>query len=462
MSASATHPTSDAHTLDQIADRLAGVVERSPADDTEVVWIETRSGEATADADGVRGSDPGPPRGTVLVRVRERGRVGFHRTGAASAVGLDGAVRQALGQARLQGPGPPLPLPAASAMAEPDGELHDPAVAALDAATAADLLAAGRRPAERLHLTWRELRLGVANSRGLVRGVEATCLTLVAQCGAGPGAGRGAASARSLAALAAPRVLERARQSAGGSDSDGGGDRPADGDSAVSSSPTLLLSPQSAAVLLRLLAGHALTSRSFLDRTSFLAGRVGETVLSPRLSLLDDGTNAAGLPFPCDFDGWPKRPVPLVEDGVLRSPALDPELARELGTTPTPHAVGFDEARPDHLFVAPGDAGEAELLAAADGGLWIGALESERCTDPWRGRFRAVARGVRRIAGGTLGAALPDLVWEGGFAGALGNIAALGREPVVLATGDGWGGVSAPALVLAEAGELRPLDAASE
>jgi len=69
---------------------------------------------------------------------------------------------------------------------------------------------------------------------------------------------------------------------------------------------------------------------------------------------------------------------------------------------------------------------------------------------------------VRCIAGGSLGAALPDLTWEGGFASALGNIAALGREPVVLATGDGWGGVSAPALVLSEAGELRPASATDD
>jgi predicted Zn-dependent protease len=442
-------------TLEQIADHLAEVVERSPADDTEAVWIDTRGGEASADADGVRGRDPGPPRGTVLVRVRERGRVGFHRTGAASATGLDATVRHALGQARLRGEGPPLPLPPAGAAEAEVNDLHDPAVAALDATTACDLLAAGRggddsRGDEDLHLTWRELRFALANSRGLNRAAAATCLTLQARCGEGPGAGYGAASARSLAALAAPRVLERARASAAAED---------DGvESAVPGRAVLLLSAEAVAALVRLFAACALTSRSFLDETSFLAGRVGETVLAPQLTLVDDGTDAAGLPFPCDFDGWPKRAVPLVEAGVLASPALDPELARRLGRTPTPHAVDFDEARPDHLFVAPGEATMSDLYAAADGGLWIARLEEVRCTDPWRGRFRAVARGVRRATAGGLGAALPDLHWEGELGTALGRVAAVGDQPVVLATGDGWGGVSAPALVLPEAGELRSLD----
>jgi PmbA protein len=441
--------------LDELARRLGAVVERSPADETEVLWLETLAGEAVA---GGAGTEPGPPPRQrtvqVQVRVRERGRTGFHRTGlqaAGSAVPreLDAAVRFALGQARLAPPGPPLPLAGPGGHRAAGEDLHDPAVAALDAATARDLLEAGRREGERLSLGWHELRLAVANSRGLAHGVEATALTLAVRCGDGPGAGRAAGSARILAALAAPEIVERARRRAAG----GASAEP------VPEGPLpVLLAAEAVALLVPALADATLSSRAFLDGLSWFAGRIGEAVLDPAFSLLDDGTDPSGLPFPMDCDGWPKRPVPLIEAGVLASPAVDAELGRRLGRTPTPHAVGFDESRPGNLFVAAGgDAGEA-LLAAAEGGLWIGALDELRIVDPTTGAFRARAAGVRRIEGGALAAPVPDLRWRGDLAAAFGLLAAVGRGEgaVTLAVHGAWGGCRAPALVLPAVAGLEP------
>jgi PmbA protein len=437
--------------LDELARRLGAVVERSPADETEVLWLETLSGEAAAGG-GEAAERPLRRRRTVQVRVRERGRTGFHRTGLQAAGSaapreLDAAVRFALGQARLAPQGPPLPLAGPGGNRAGGEDLHDPAVAALDAATARDLLAAGRREGERLSLCWHELRLAVANSRGLAHGVEATALTLSARCGDGPGAGRAAGSARTLAALAAPEIVERARRR------DAGGALPA----APPQDPLpALLAPEAVAMLVHALSDATLSSRAFLDGLSWFAGRIGEAVLDPAFSLHDDGTDPSGLPFPIDCGGWPKRPVPLIEAGMLASPALDAELGRRLGRTPTPHAVGFDESRPGHLFVAAGAGSEEALFAAAEGGLWIGALEELRIVDPTTGAFRARAAGVRRIEGGEPAAPVPDLLWRGDLTAALGRLAAVGADSVTLAFHGAWGGCRAPALVLPAVAGLEP------
>lgn len=435
--------------LDTIADRLAAVAERSPADETELLWTETLRGTATdAPRSGGRRREAPNRRSLVQVRVRERGRVGFYRTGATSPQELDSAVRVALGQARLGPEAPALPLPGPGREPAVIAELHDPAVARLDVPTATDLLAAGSEEGDHLLLEWRQLRCAVINSRGLDRRAEATAVTLTARHGHGPGAGRAAASARGLAALSAPRVVERARRRAATA-GDGSED-------AVPAAAPLLLAPEAAASLARLLADAALTSRGFLDATSFLAGRLDQQIFDPLFTLLDDGTDPAGLPFPFDAGGWPKRRVVLVDGGVLRSPAVDPALGRRLGRTPTPHAVGYDESRARHLFVATGEAADDDLLAAADGGLWISALERPACHDPREGRFRAVARGVRRLHGGRLGAAVPDLCWEGELERVLAHLEAVGREPVVLANG-AVGATSAPALALPATGGLTAL-----
>lgn len=451
-----------AGSLDEIARRLGAVVQRSPADETEVVWMETLDGRAV-DQDGPEPAENGPRAdvrrsSSVQVRVRERGRVGLYRTGANSQAEVDTAVRQALGQARLNGPGPPLPLARPGAIRPLPGPLHDPAVALLDPATARDLLASGRRSGEHLTLDWHELRLVIANSRGLSRATQATSVTLTARHGTGAGAGWAAGSARSLAGLAAPRILERARQRAAEE-----GDEP--NAAVLDPEMPLLLSPEAVAVLVQRMSDTSLSSLTFSDGRSWVSGRLDEAVFHPAFTLVDDGTDGAGLPFPFDWDGWPKRRVALIEAGVLRSPALDAQLADRLGSTPTPHAVGCDESRASHLFVAPGHATQAELRRVAAGGLAISALDEVRCNDPQRGLFRAVARGVRRISDtgdSPLAEAVADLVWQGSFASALASIAAAGEERVTLAcpgtSGQGaWGAATAPALALAAVSGLSRL-----
>lgn len=452
--------------VEDVARRLGAVVQRSPADETQIVWLETLDGRAGAGDGAAPGKGAsaagGNPvrRRTVQVRVRERGRVGTYRTGANTQAEVDSAVRQALGQARFAEPGPPLPLARpGSKRPVPDG-LHDPAVAGLDPDTARDLLEGGLREGEGLALDWHALRLVVVNSEGLSRATEATALTLTARSGSGPGAGRAAGSARSLGGLAAPLILDRARGRAatGGTDAGGRDAGGAQDEAGPGEAPPILLQPEAAAVLVQKMADGALSSRTFVPERSFLSGRLGQRVFAPSFSLTDDGTDEAGLPFPFDCDGWPKRRVEMVSEGVLVSPAIDLHLGRALDRTPTPHAAGFDESRAGNLFVAAGDAADEELLRTVDGGFAVGALDEFRLTDPARGLFRAVARGVRRVRGGALAEPVADLEWSGSLETVLGELAGVGAERISLACHGAWGAVTAPALALIGSSRLEPFD----
>src|SRR5687767_5703548 len=100
--------------LDEMVTRLEGVLEASPADSTELTWIEA---VRRLESNGKRRRDTFERRErTVFVRVRERGRTGLHRTGAAAPGDLENAVRQALANARV---GEPLPAAAAASAAVP-------------------------------------------------------------------------------------------------------------------------------------------------------------------------------------------------------------------------------------------------------------------------------------------------------------------------------------------------------
>ncbi|HET9229009.1 MAG TPA: metallopeptidase TldD-related protein, partial [Thermoanaerobaculia bacterium] len=320
----------------------------------------------------------------------------------------------------------------------PLAQLHDPELARMTPGKARELVQRLSEDGETVRFGWAEGRVTVASSRGLRRKVEVTSAWASVAAGRGPGAGMASAASRSLAGIAPSRLLARMleRQAPEGGVAEAP-DRPV----------PAVLSQEAAATLLEMLNRRALTSTSFHHGAPFLRESLGTPVFHAAVSLRDDATAPQGIPFPFDLLGSAKRPLDLVERGVFLTPALDERLAIDLGRKPTPHLTSPDEASPSHLFLLPGERPDTELLSRADGGVWIGALDPVQAWDPGTLRFRTTARGVRRIEGGSLGAALPDLLWEDDLRTLLAGELAVGSEPVTVPLGDGlFGGITAPVI----------------
>ena len=484
--------------------RLERTLAASTADSTEIIWIEARRTQVTAGRgrrDQARAAGPGgraPCERNLLVRVRQSGRTGLHRTGGVEPSELENAVRDAVAQARLAPPSPAEPLAGAGgerrgaatatgattatagsgarnagAPAPADGPggpgpgrgdaLYDPELAELEAVRARALLDGTAERSELLRLSWLEGRVAVVNSAGLRQAARVTAASFEASCGRGPGAGRAAGAARRLDTLYLQDTLDRARArhaaapAAGTAGAVGAAAEDAVDDAAPAAAGApaglpMVLSEQSAAALIALLNRHALSAAAQRDPGSGLHGRLGGRVLASCLSLRDDGTDPRALPFPFDLAGWPKRPVDLFVDGVFATAAVDARLAAEIGHPATPHGMAPDESIAANLLLLPGDREplpEAELLRQAADGIWIGALDGLECFDPGRLRFRARARGGRRIAGDALGPPLPDFLWEDDLLPVLARAAALGDRPATIATGDMlFGATVAPLLAL--------------
>jgi len=450
--------------VEEMVARLERVSAGSPADVTELIWIETRrsretNGPRQPGIGSIGGSDEALER-TAMVRVREAGRIGLHRTGLTTFSDLEKAVREALAQARLSSPAPEAWLPAGAGDPLPAiPGLYDPEIPRLTAARARELIQKTAERGEVARLGWGEGHFAVVNSRGLRRAAEVTAVWLNVSCGQSdrgksPGAGSAAAVARSLAGLDGPAVFARARRrhAADFSGSPDGSDIPA-------GPVPVALAPEAAASLLGLLNLHALSSVSFLDGLSCLRESIGQEIFHPSITLRDDPL-AGGAPFPFDFLGSARRPLHLIERGVFLGPARGERLAHALGLPPTPNLVAPDEAQAAHLTLQPGDETDTELLRRAEGGLWINELDPLEAFDRPALRFRAVARGVRRIENGALGAAVADLVWEGCLPALLARVLGIGNDPVsipVSGAGDPLlGAVTAPLLVFAEVDGLRP------
>ena len=430
--------------LDEVVASLDKVFAASPADETEFVWVERRRGRAALRA--AKGEEAVRHDGTLLVRVVERGRVGTHRTAWGKQAELEGALRTALAQAKIHGPLPGMPHLPSDHSAVDSASIFDPAVGSLDGPSARRLLQPLARPAEAARLEWCSGAIAVLNSRGLRRTATASGVDVEIRHGRGVGSGWAAHAARRLADLEPERVFEQARAAA----------VEATPGSLPALPAPLWLSPAAVATLLRLLNRCAFTAHAYRDGTSFLREHLGVQVFDRKLTLVDDATDAAGMPFPFDLEGTAKRPVDIVTAGTPRTPALDQRHAAMLGLQPTGHASGGDDARAENLFLRPGASSDAELAAAAAGGLFGGCLEHPEVYDTKRVHFRVVVRGARRVEAQGLGAPLPDLVWEDSLLRVFSALAAVGVDTARLRGDDLLlGAVVTPAIVLGEVRGLR-------
>lgn len=448
------------HAFEDIKSRLEQVLDASVADETEIVWFERR--HACLRREGVCVADP--PLLSVLVRVVEGRRLGRYRADTAQANELESAVRHALALAKHESPlekRPVFPKKVGPLGIANDVVLFDPTIEALDAGSASALLEPlGRADANADgQLRWSVGHLAVANSHGVRRYSRVTDVSLEVRLGRHPGAGRAAGSSRSLAGLAPDSIIDRAIAAHAavpgtGEANDGGGEAHVGGLSGCHA----VLAPEVTIALLDLMNIHAFAGRAFLDGSSFLSKHRNVQVFDRRVHIRDDGTRSDGLPFPFDFEGAEKRSRDLVVAGTPSTPALNRHQGQLSGLRSTGQSVGGNDAMFGHLFMRPGEASEDALLASAEGGVFIGWIESAICTDAEHLQFRAVARGVRRIVDGGLGPALPDLVWEASLLRMFARLEAVGERTVVRTTPTTpLGAIAAPAVVVTDTEQLRPL-----
>lgn len=194
----------------------------------------------------------------------------------------------------------------------------------------------------------------------------------------------------------------------------------------------------------------AFTGQSFEDGSSFFVGNVGKRVLGENFTLVDDALDPAFLPFPFDIEGLPKRAVPLVERGVVRTPAVDKAWADRLGLAPTAHAwhLGSPEhGAAFHLTMAGGDSTREEMIASTRLGIWVTRFNYVNgLLEPRTALMTGTTRdGTFLIRDGEVVARLPNLRWTQSMVEAFSNIDALSRERRSIGTWyNMFGGTLAP------------------
>jgi len=169
---------------------------------------------------------------------------------------------------------------------------------------------------------------------------------------------------------------------------------------------------------------------------SFLAGRLGEPIAAPSLTIIDDNTmllpsGAGGFgSSPFDGEGLPSRRTVVVEAGVLRSYLLNTYSARKLGMKSTHNAsrglAGTPGIGCGNLYLEPGTQTPEEILAAIPAGLYVTGLMGFG-VNVVTGDYSRGATGLW-IENGALTHAVEEVTIAGNLAGMLKNVTAIGND----------------------------------
>jgi PmbA protein len=137
----------------------------------------------------------------------------------------------------------------------------------------------------------------------------------------------------------------------------------------------VVFDPETAAEILGTLFS-ALSGYSVFRNATFLKDKIGETVASPLLTLIDDGRRLRGLGSrPFDGEGLPtRRNVPL-ERGVLKHYLCDSYSARKIGARSTGSARrgigGGPGVGASNLYFEAGATPPEEILGGVEQGLFV-------------------------------------------------------------------------------------------
>jgi PmbA protein len=109
---------------------------------------------------------------------------------------------------------------------------------------------------------------------------------------------------------------------------------------------------------------------------SFLAGKLGQSIASPNVTVIDDGTTRGGFgTSPFDGEGVPTRRTIVIDKGVLTSYLLNTYSAKKLGLQTTGNAsrglAGTPGIGPGNYFLQSGTKSPQQLIADVKDGLYV-------------------------------------------------------------------------------------------
>ncbi|MBI1366270.1 MAG: metalloprotease TldD [Alphaproteobacteria bacterium] len=195
----------------------------------------------------------------------------------------------------------------------------------------------------------------------------------------------------------------------------------------------VVLGPGWTGILLHEAVGHGLEGDFNRKKTSAFAGRLGERVAAPGVTVVDDGAlNARRGSLTIDDEGTPTSRTVLIEDGVLKGYMQDRLNARLMGMEATGNGRRESFAcqpmpRMTNTFMLAGDREPEEIIRSVKDGIYAVNFAGGQ-VDITSGKFVFNCTEAYRVKNGVIGAPLKNVALIGDGPSVLTKVSMIGND----------------------------------
>ncbi len=308
---------------------------------------------------------------SLNVRAVVGNRVGVASTNALDRDGIRIAVARAIEIARVSPVDKDFPGLPSAGPAQPMEWAYDEPTAALTADERAAAVAAIVRVMRTHKLTAAgyvstgNSNVAIANSKGVRQFFRSTDSAINIKAMGDDSSGYAEGYSRRFADLDSAALAEKAAKRAVAGRNPG---------SVEPGEYAVILEPPAFREYLVYLSWIGFGAMPFSEGASFVTGHIGDRIMGDNVSIGDDFAHRSGVGMPFDFEGVPRQPVPLIDNGIARGVVYDSYYAAKMKHANTGHALPAPNTvgpLPLNIVVKPGAKSSDELVRETKRGLLV-------------------------------------------------------------------------------------------
>ncbi len=196
----------------------------------------------------------------------------------------------------------------------------------------------------------------------------------------------------------------------------------------------VIIAPEAMFDIIKLLS-KGFRANSYHEDQSFLKHKLGEKVFSKALNIYDDPSCEDLFPFPFDMEGTIKKPLKIIENGILKNVLYDTITAKRFNAKPTGHGciMPLPGGMPYHLIMQPGETQLDEILKKHNKIIFINKFQDLHFTDYSKGNISGITRNFSVIYdNGKEKEILTPMIFNGNIIEMFNNIVDISKESEVV------------------------------
>jgi predicted Zn-dependent protease len=195
---------------------------------------------------------------------------------------------------------------------------------------------------------------------------------------------------------------------------------------------TVILEEAAVASLLLFLGFLGFGAKTFLQGRSFMARNMGQKITGEKITISEDPFHPMMNALPFDYEGVPKKRVPLIENGIAKGVVYNSYYANQAGVESTGHALPPNNTfgpYPKNMVMSSGDSSLEEMIASTERGILITRFWYINYMNPMRTQVTGTTRdGTFLIEDGKIKSAVSNMRIGQSILEAFSNVELMSRE----------------------------------